>query len=142
MTTCRLVAVNKDPKSLFKSFDIPLGLLSKEEFKQPIFGSNYITGVCKPLFNILPGDIKFKIWFMEGGCGTFVPAFLNMVSSLRRNQNKGHDQKFMNTIASGQFAKTAYVDPNDPSTIFLEQPDVILFLKYILIAASTSQTAG
>jgi hypothetical protein len=124
LTTCRIVAVHKKTNSLFKSFDIPLGLLKNEEFKQPIFGANYISGVCKPLFNLLPGEIKFKIWFMEGGCGTFVPAFLNLVNSLRRNQNKGHDQKLMNTIAAGQFAKTAYIDPNDPSVIFLEQPDV------------------
>jgi WW domain-binding protein 2 len=124
LTTCRIVAVNKDTTSLFKSFDIPLGFLIKEEFKQPIFGANYIGGICKPLFNILPGDIKFKIWFMEGGCGTFAPAFLNMVHSMRKNQNRGIDQKMMNVIVSGQFAKTAYIDPNDPSVIFLEQPDI------------------
>ena len=70
-------------------------------------------------------EFKFKIWFMEGGCGTFVPTFLNMVASLRKNNNKGHDEKFLNNIASGNFSKTAYVDPNDPSVIFLEQPDVI-----------------
>ncbi len=124
LTTCRIVAILKDTSGPFKSFDVPLGLLKSEEFKQPIFGSNYITGICKPLFNILPGDTKFKIWFTEGGCGTFVPSFLNMVSSLRRNGNRGHDQKMMNNIATGNFAKTAYVDPNDPSVIFLEQPEV------------------
>ena len=63
---------------------------------------------------------------MEGGCGTFVPAFLNLVNSLRKNNNRGHDQKLMNTISSGRYAQTAYVDPNDPSVIFLEQPDVLL----------------
>ncbi len=63
---------------------------------------------------------------MEGGCGTFVPAFLNMVNSLRKNLNRGHDQKLLNTIAAGTYAKTAYIDPNDPSVIFLEQPEVSL----------------
>jgi len=121
-----MVAIMKDISKAFKSFDIPLGLLKSEEFKQPIFGSNYITGVCKPLFNILPGDTKFKLWFTEGGCGTFAPSFLNMVTSLRRNNNRGHDQKLMNIIVSGQYAKTAYIDPNDPSVIFLEQPEVKL----------------
>ena len=47
-----------------------------------------------------------------------------MVLTLRKNNNKGLDQKMMNSIASGQFAKVAYVDPNDPSVIFLEQPEV------------------
>jgi hypothetical protein len=129
LTTCRVVVINTKENSPFKSFDLPLGLMKNEDFKQPIFGANYICGVCKPLFNLLPGDIKFKIWFMEGGCGTFVPTFLNMISSLRKNNNRGHDPKFINTITSGTFAKTAYVDQNDPSVIFLEQPDVNFFKK-------------
>lgn len=133
LTTCRIVCISKNLSNPFKAFDIPLGLLKNEEFKQPIFGANYIGGTCKPLFNILPGDIKFKIWFMEGGCGTYVPAFLNMVNSLRRNQNKGHDEKLLNTIAAGQFAKTAYIDPNDPSVIFLEQPDVKIIFAILII---------
>jgi hypothetical protein len=124
LTPCRLVVVNTKDNNLFKSFDLPLGLMKNEDFKQPIFGANYISGICKPLFNLLPGDIKFKIWFMEGGCGTFVPTFLNMIASLRKNNNQGIDQKFINSISSGNFAKTAFVDPNDPSVIFLEQPDV------------------
>ncbi len=124
LTTCRIVVVLNDQSGPFKSFDVPLGMLKSEEFCQPIFGSNYITGVCKPLFNILPGDTKFKIWFQNGGCGTFVPAFLNMVNSLRKNNNRGHDNKMMNAISQGKFAKTAYIDPNDPSVIFLEQPEV------------------
>jgi len=125
LTTCRIVVVNQKENSPFKAFDLPLGLMKNEDFKQPIFGANYISGICKPLLNLLPGEIKFKIWFMEGGCGTFVQNFLNMVASLRKNNNKGHDEKFLNNIATGNFSKTAYVDPNDPSVIFLEQPDVI-----------------
>jgi hypothetical protein len=130
LTTCRLVVIQKDLTNPFKAFDIPLAFLRKEEFKQPIFGSNYISGVVSPLFNILPGDISFKIWFTEGGTGTFAPSFLNMVNSLRRNQNKGLDTKTMNIIATGQFSKIAYVDPNDPSVIFLEQPSVKLRLLF------------
>ncbi len=136
LTTCRLVCVN-NPKyqSPFKAFDIPLALINKEEFKQPFFGANYIQGICKPLFNMLPGDIKFKIWFMEGGCGTFVPSFLNMCYSLRKNNNKGLDSKLINSISSGSFAKTAYVDPNDPSVIYLEQPEVkfVLLFRFLQI---------
>ena len=122
-----MVAVQKNLTGPFKSFDIPLAFLKSEEFRQPIFGSNYIKGVCKPLFNLLPGDIKFKLWFTEGGCGTFAPSFLNMVNSLRKTHNQGLDEKLLNIIACGQYAKTAYIDPNDPSVIFLEQPDVNYF---------------
>ena len=119
LTTARLVCVNTKTNSNFKAFDIPLSLLIKEDFSQPIFGSNYISGTVKPLFNLIPGNIKFKIWFMEGGCGTFVPNFLSLTASVRKNNNKGLEQKFINSISSGTFAKSAFVDPNDPSIIYL-----------------------
>ena len=57
LTTCRLVCVNKKQDSLFKAFDLPLAFIYKESFNQPIFGSNYIGGLCKPLKkDLLPGD--------------------------------------------------------------------------------------
>ena len=122
LTTCRIVCVNNDKKSLFKCFDLPLALIYKESFKQPIFGSNYIGGYCKPLLNTLPGDTEFYIYLTEGGCGTLVPAFMNILNNVRKNNNKGPDSKFLNSVANGVFAKSAYIDPNDPSTIYLEQP--------------------
>jgi hypothetical protein len=124
LTTARLVCVNQNSNSNFKAFDIPLALLIKEDFNQPIFGSNYISGTVKSLLNLIPGNFKFKIWFMEGGCGTFVPNFLNLVASVRKNNGKGVEQKFINSISTGTFAKSAYIDPNDPSVIYLEQPEV------------------
>jgi hypothetical protein len=69
----------------FKSFDIPLAFLYNESFEQPIFGSNYLKGILKliffkgetkPLYNLLNGDTKFKLWFMQGGCGTFLKVIL------------------------------------------------------------------
>jgi WW domain-binding protein 2 len=124
LTTARIVCVNKDIKSLFHSFDLPLALISSEKFEQPIFGSNYIQAICKPLMNLLPGEIKFKIWFTSGGCGTFIPAFFNVLTNVRKNGNKGPDSKLINQISSGVFAKSCYMDPNDPSKIYLEQPSV------------------
>ena len=121
LTTCRIVCINKK-ESKFKSFDLPLALIYKEHFKQPIFGSNYIGGYCKPLLNSLPGDTEFYIYFTEGGVGTFVPAFMNILFNVRKNNNRGPDKNFMSDFESGVFAKSAYLDPNDPSTIYLEQP--------------------
>ena len=75
LTTSRIVCVNKDKSSKFRAFDLPIALTSKEDFKQPIFGANYICGDCQPLVQgSLPGTVHFKLWFMEGGCGTFVPS--------------------------------------------------------------------
>ena len=125
LTTARIVCVNKDDKSLFKCFDLPLSLISKESFEQPIFGSNYLYGFCKPLMNLLPGVIRYKIWFTEGGCGTFVPAFFNVLGNLRKNENKSPDSKFINMVSNGTFAKSAYIDPNDPSILYVEQPSTI-----------------
>ena len=66
---------------------------------------------------------------MTGGFGTLVPVYMNLVNSVRRNGNRGPEPKLMNNIQSGQFAKTAYVDPNDPSIIYLEQPSVITLVN-------------
>jgi hypothetical protein len=125
-----MVCVNTKPNSNFKAFDIPLAMLIREEFKQPIFGSNYIKGVVKPLFNLIPGNIEFKIWFTEGGCGTFVPSFLNLAGSVKKSGTI--DQKIINMVSSGLFAKSAYIDPNDPSVIYLEQPQVVKIIYKLL----------
>ena len=128
LTTARIVCLNQK-NSAFKAFDLPLALTYNESFEQPIFGANYIKGTCKPLLN-LPGDVNFKIWFMEGGCGTFAPAYLKMVYTMRKNRNRGIDQNMQRNIANGSYSKTAYVDPNDPSIIYLEQPQVVQGINY------------
>lgn len=129
MTTCRLVLLNTGNKnSAFKAFDIPLALLVKESFQQPFFGANYIDGTVRPLMNILPGNSDFKFWLMEGGCNTFVHNFLSLVKGIRKNKNKGPDQNLINSINNGTYNKTAYLDPNDPSVIYLEQPKVNILI--------------
>ncbi len=41
-----MVFVNSDfQKSEFKSFDIPFAYVYDEKFNQPIFGSNYLSGL-------------------------------------------------------------------------------------------------
>ena len=129
LTSGRVICVNK--KSIaFKAFDLPLSLISNESFEQPIFGANYITGKCKPLLNSLPGDITFKIWLMNGGCGTFAPAYLKMVASCRRNRGRGAEQSVINSYQNSGGRKTAYIDPNDPSVIYLQQPEVAQNINY------------
>jgi hypothetical protein len=123
LTTSRIICVNNKNSSGFKSFDLPLALISGEDFKQPIFGANYICGNCKPLMGSLPGIIKFKIWFMEGGCGTFAPTYLKMCKNIHRSKNRSVDQSVINQLQNGQY-KAAYVDPSDPSVMYLQQPQV------------------
>jgi hypothetical protein len=137
MTTCRLILLNNKNKkdSLFKAFDIPLALIIKEDFKQPFFGANYLEGTVEPLLNILPGNCDFKIWLMEGGCNTFIINFFILLSGVRTNKEKEADPKLIKSIVTGNYSKTAYLDPNDPTTIYLEQPKVKLInfkFKFIL----------
>ena len=126
LTSVRVICLN-DKKSAFKAFDLPLSLISNEGFGQPIFGANYLYGTCKPLLNSLPGNIDFKIWLMNGGCGTLAPAYLKMVKSCKRNKGRGAEQNVINSYQGG---KKAYIDPNDPSVIYLQQPEVVQNLDY------------
>lgn len=129
LTTCRIICLNNKNNNALKAFDLPISLISEEAFKQPIFGANYLYGVCKPLLNSLPGDITFKIWLMNGGCGTVAPAYLKIVKTNRRNQNR-LDNKTRQEVQSGKFCKSAYVDPSDPSVIYLDQPNVNNNINY------------
>lgn len=124
LTTNRIICVNKKQGS-FKAFEVPIGLTTKASFEQPIFGANYLTGKCNPLMNILPGETTFKIWFMSGGFGTFVPTYLKMIHSAQKNQRKMIDQNMMMAFQSGNYKQVGYTDPNDPSVIYLEQPKII-----------------
>lgn len=71
-TTIRLVLLNPCGPADFKAFDLPLALTHHEKFEQPIFGANYFSGQCRRLNSSLPGNVSFKIWFMEGGCQKFL----------------------------------------------------------------------
>ncbi|OMJ86965.1 hypothetical protein SteCoe_11438 [Stentor coeruleus] len=125
LTTIRLVFVN-EKRSNISSFDIPIDLMSHEKFNQPIFGANYISGSVKPLYNLIPCNAKFKFWFMSGGTGTFLPMFYGIVDQIRRrraNGSNGPDPRFVESVASGNIQNVAYVDPNDPSVIFVLQPE-------------------
>ena len=129
LTSCRVICVNQK-SSAFKAFDLPLSLITDEGFAQPIFGANYIHGTCKPLLNSLPGDIYFKVWLMNGGCGTFAPAYLKMVASCKRNKGRGAELSVVNSYQNSGGRKTAYIDPNDPSVIYLQQPEVAQNINY------------
>jgi hypothetical protein len=126
LTSVRVICIN-EKNSAFKAFDLPLSLISSESFEQPIFGANYLYGICKPLLNSLPGNIEFKIWLMNGGCGTLAPAYLKMIKSCKRNRGRGAEQNVINSYQGG---KKAYIDPNDPSVIYLQQPEVAQNINY------------
>ncbi|XP_074559480.1 uncharacterized protein LOC141815431 [Curcuma longa] len=138
LSNIRMVFVAKKPVGNFFAFDMPLLFVHGEKFNQPIFHCNNISGSVEPVVpegqhGALYSAHKFKILFKEGGCGTFVPLFLNLIGSVRQyNQHVAayRAQEAAARVDPLQAAQTpvddmmkrAYVDPNDPTKIFLQQP--------------------
>lgn len=107
-----------------------------EKFNQPIFFCNNISGLVEPVVpegqhRALYSTHSFKILFKEGGCGTFVPLFLNLIASVRQyfqhTRYPSEEASRVDPLQASQtpvdeMMKHAYVDPNDPTRIFLQQP--------------------
>ncbi|KAL9369661.1 hypothetical protein Peur_040860 [Populus x canadensis] len=134
LSNIRMVFVAAKPVANFYAFDMPLLFVNGEKFNQPIFLCNNISGFVEPVVpenenRALYSAHSFKILFKEGGCGTFVPLFLNLISSVRQ-YNQQMNSAPVTRIDPLQAANTpvdemmrhAYVDPNDPTRIFLQQP--------------------
>ncbi|MBA0554967.1 hypothetical protein Golob_014037 [Gossypium lobatum] len=141
LSNIRMVFVASRPVGNFFAFDMPLVFyplfslyVHDEKFNQPIFHCNNISGQVEPVVpenehRALYSTHSFKILFKEGGCGTFVPLFLNLIASVRRyNQQVNHEpQPRVDPLQAAQtpvdeMMRHAYVDPNDPTKIFLQQP--------------------
>ena len=125
LTSARLVFVNNSLNDHFKSFDMPLALMFKLDFKQPIFGSNYLELYCKPLYNMIPAEAYINVWFTEGGCDKFLRIFDTSRKQIREQIQRGktyHDNTYNQQIAQGYFNNQAYHDPNDPTVVYTNQP--------------------
>uniref|UniRef100_A0A2P2JMU9 Uncharacterized protein MANES_08G097600 n=1 Tax=Rhizophora mucronata TaxID=61149 RepID=A0A2P2JMU9_RHIMU len=134
LSNVRIVFVANKPVGDFRAFDLPMLYVHGEKFKQPILFCNNISGLVEPVVpenenRALYSAHLFKILFKEGGCGTFVPLFFNLISSVRQ-QNRQFNFSTAPRVDPLQAAQTpvdemmrhAYVDPNDPTRIFLQQP--------------------
>ncbi|CAL9761254.1 unnamed protein product [Musa acuminata subsp. burmannicoides] len=138
LSNIRMVFVAKKPVGSFVAFDLPMLFVRGEKFNQPIFHCNNISGFVEPVVpegehRALYSTHSFKILFKEGGCGTFVPLFLNLIATVRQyNQHAAaypaHEAApRMDPLQAAQtpvdeMMRHAYVDPNDPTKIFLQQP--------------------
>ena len=110
-----------------KAFDLPPALMFDEGFEQPIFGANYWKGKCKPLTpGSLPGDPSFKMWLMEGGCMRFIKSIRFCLKRLRQaSKERNPHFDLAAEVASAAFQQDfALFDPNDPSTIYVNQPPI------------------
>jgi hypothetical protein len=80
-----------------------------------------------PYQNLLPGNCHFKLWFKKGGCDTFIRLLSNLIKDIRiykNNQQTFVQQSQMyNDMRAGKFNFKAFVDPNDPSKVYIQQPN-------------------
>lgn len=136
LSNIRMVFVANKPVEEFTAFDMPLLYVRGEKFSQPRFFCNNISGQVEPVVpenqhRALYSTHSFKIIFKEGGCGTFVPMFFNLISSVRRHNQQsgfGGTEPRLDPLQAAQtpvdeMMRHAYVDPNDPTRIFLQQPN-------------------
>ena len=98
----------------FVSFELLLAEICQPNFKQPIFGANYLEGSS----NITQD--KWKLTFYKGGCGTFLRVLNELLSEI------GRLTQTVDAAVVLQYSPAAcnvgYVDPSDPSIVYVQQP--------------------
>jgi hypothetical protein len=118
LTSTRIVFVCESQANRpdFKSFGITLSDLVNVAFQQPVFGANYLEGIVKPTDSFLVQPAKWSLQFRSGGCGTFLSVFYRLLGDQPRKQ------ELVRAVNSGDVSRVAFVDPSDPSKIFVTQP--------------------
>ncbi|XP_078433569.1 classical AGP protein [Wolffia australiana] len=147
LSNIRMVFVATKPEGGFVAFDMPLLYVHDEKFNQPIFFCNNISAYVEPVVpedqpRALYSTHTVKILFKEGGCGTFVPLFFNLLASARQYAQFAAaaaaqptapypriDPLQVSAPPVEEMMRHAYVDPNDPSKIYLQQPQVDSLLR-------------
>jgi hypothetical protein len=96
VTTIRMVFVasNPDVNSDFCSFDIPLSNVRGEQFNQPIFGCNNLSGMCLPLPGF-SGSINWVIAFKSGGVGRLLSVLQDLLVRNRTGRPEAPEGEFI-----------------------------------------------
>eukprot|EP00928_Gymnodinium_smaydae_P063541 TRINITY_DN47096_c0_g1_i1.p1 TRINITY_DN47096_c0_g1~~TRINITY_DN47096_c0_g1_i1.p1 ORF type:complete len:212 (-),score=48.15 TRINITY_DN47096_c0_g1_i1:64-699(-) len=115
------VATGKANRADFKSFEVNLATLDNPKFNQPIFGANYLSGIASPSATSESafGPTQFSLTFNNGGCGTFLNSFYQLLSEVQANSES---QQLTQAAQEGRLNQVAFVDPSDPSVLYLSQP--------------------
>lgn len=140
LTDVRLVFVadKASPEGL-RAFDFPLAYLRGDvyKFNQPIFGANNIAMEC---FRVGPSGgpggssapLSLKVRFTSGGAGTFLPLFWGLMQYVQERAGSVTQAPIVPVAPAAPAAptpkpedlvQTAFVDPNDPSFVYLVEPD-------------------
>lgn len=121
-------------KSNCDSLEVPFRGLWDERFHQPIFGCNNLTSTIQ-YYDDQPfqGDLTIRIDFVHGGVNTFLPVFNNVLLATRvQMEAERRQQQPVASVAISSSTPSvneflpgnniAFVDPQDPSTIYASQP--------------------
>jgi hypothetical protein len=98
----------------FVSYELLLSEIAEPNFKQPIFGANYLEGLSN-----LTGD-KWKLTFYHGGCGTFLRVLNELLTALA-TMTRTVDSPVVLSYSPAS-VNVGYVDPTDPSIVYVQQP--------------------
>lgn len=123
LSTLRIVFIRRKSTTRgdddnFRSMEIPLAFFKGEAFNQPIFGANNLTGTVDR-FHVGPSSVT--ITFKSGGVGTFLK-LLAKVLTAHRKEVMQQTSSFVRQAQAGAMTQSAFIDPSDPSTVFLSQP--------------------
>ena len=139
LTNYRLVFVADKPTPAFRSIELPLLYMREFDVIQPVFGANYLHGVCDPVANSSSaGMIKWRISFMAGGMSTMVPLFYQTVAYVRsvasRRDVGVREGSRVGEAASvprevPEFVASAVVDPNDPTVVYVVSEQEVEFRR-------------
>lgn len=136
LSNYRIVFVLNKPVDSLQAFDLPLVYIHEEKFNQPIFFCNNLAGKVHPVIpeganRALYAPQFFKISFKEGGTGTFIPLFMNLIKSVRAAQRMAEESHPSAPPAEplpaasapvDEMMRHAYIDPSDPTKLYLQQP--------------------
>ena len=122
LTSNRLVIIPTKQNANFRAIEIPLNQIYAEEFKQPLFGKNFIKGSCRPFFQSQFGNFNFIIWLKGNRVGTLVGAFFTLIDSLRNNQGRNHNFNIIKCLKENNFNAIFAIDPDDQSFLYQIQP--------------------
>ena len=128
LTNYRMVFVPKKQTPTVQAIEIPLLFIDNEKVSQPILGCNNLSGLCRPV-DAPPNSserIKWRLNFTNGGMGTMVPLFYATLEYLRVSARRSAPQVDPEPPApmkeAPSFVKSAFLDPNDPTQIYLVSP--------------------
>lgn len=104
----------------FASYELHLPEIANLNFKQPIFGANYLEGESS-----LSAD-KWRLTFYKGGCGTFLRILNELLNEISRISASAAAVRVPQNPVVLSYSPAAgnvgYIDPSDPSVIYVQQP--------------------